>query len=73
MDAMWGAFYTQFLHDGCSNCGYSSVTQAQSIPYGCPETIRYTTVDGVPAQVITGDVEGRASGHGSAIGPSYGG
>jgi prepilin-type processing-associated H-X9-DG protein len=37
--------------------GHGKLAQvAEAIPVGCPETVRYTTLYGVPAQVVSGDL-----------------
>ena len=41
-----------------ANAGRASITQTNAIPLGCPETVRYTTIAGVPAPLpgLKGDL-----------------
>jgi prepilin-type N-terminal cleavage/methylation domain-containing protein/prepilin-type processing-associated H-X9-DG protein len=59
LDCLFSLFATQInaIAPPRAGAGYSSITQAMSIPYGCPETIRYTTLNGAPNQLVEGDID----------------
>jgi prepilin-type N-terminal cleavage/methylation domain-containing protein/prepilin-type processing-associated H-X9-DG protein len=44
--------------------GHSRISQTDGIPLGCPETVRYTTLYGVPGPVFSGDLFAGVAGYG---------
>jgi len=61
LDCMFSLFGAQ-IASTIPGAGYSSVTKLASEPYGCPEPIRYTTLNGVPAPLINGDIDSIGAG-----------